>query len=170
MSDAGLDARPALGRHFSHACAVLAAGALLGVFVNALSPDALPLVWRARADTAGASALPAGVTAVSLEEFRAALASGRALAVDARYASLYAEGHVPGAVSLPHDALDAAWAAHRAKLESAETLVVYCASANCDNAGVVARALPARGCKDVRVFAGGWKLWRESGLPSEVSP
>ncbi len=170
MSDAEIDGRPALRRHTSHACAVLAAGSLLGVFVNAISARPLPLVWRAHSDTSVASALPAGVTAATLEEFRFALATGRALAVDARYATMYAEGHVPGAVSLPHDATDAAWAKNRAQLEAAETLVVYCASANCDNAGSVARALLSRGCKDVRVFAGGWKLWRESGLPSEVSP
>src|ERR1700679_716391 len=66
-------------------------------------------------------------------DVHAALAAGEAdfVLLDARSHALYAEGHVPGAVSLPHGKIIAS----RLAPYPAETLfVVYCAGPHCNGA------------------------------------
>ena len=67
-------------------------------------------------------------------DVHAALEAGKAdfVLIDARSHALYAEGHVPGAVSLPHGKIIAAKLAAYPE----ETLfVVYCAGPHCNEIG-----------------------------------
>lgn len=148
---------------------IFATGALLGIGMNALSNRPLPVAWQSEA-TSGDDAPGGGIQGVSLEELRATLDSGEALAVDARHAALYAEGHIPGAINIAHDRIDRDMNHESDHMASKKVLVVYCASPACDNARVVAMALLAKGMPDVRIFKGGWKRWSEADLPKEKSP
>ena len=48
-------------------------------------------------------------------------------------------------------------------------IVVYCASATCQNSHIAARVLEQMGYTNVSVYAGGKQDWSEAGLPIERS-
>jgi rhodanese-related sulfurtransferase len=73
--------------------------------------------------------------------------------------------HLPGARHLPHDRV-AALAATILPDKSAE-IVVYCASATCQNSHIAARHLEQLGYATVAVYAGGKQDWFDAGMPVE---
>lgn len=75
----------------------------------------------------------------------------------------FASGHLPGALNLPLEGFSEA--AARALPNKAADIVVYCASATCQNSDIAARKLLALGYVNVRTFKGGKAAWREAGLP-----
>jgi rhodanese-related sulfurtransferase len=79
----------------------------------------------------------------------------------------YAKGHLPGALNLPHDQVDAL--ARRFLPHKAQEIVVYCASATCQNSEVAARRLKQLGYERVAVYRGGKADWQAAGLPLELS-
>lgn len=85
--------------------------------------------------------------------------------VEALPAAYYEQGHLPAAVNIPHDTVDAL-AARLLPDKNAE-IVVYCASATCRNSDYAALRLKALGYAHVRVYAGGKADWIEAGLPIE---
>ena len=85
------------------------AGALAGLLNNTVSPRSIPLAgdWSKAygVPSAGGAHSPTyGNTEVGLEE-AARLADDGALLVDARPPDQYAEGHLPGAISIPAEAV-----------------------------------------------------------------
>jgi rhodanese-related sulfurtransferase len=75
----------------------------------------------------------------------------------------FASGHLPGALNLPLEGFSEA--AQRALPNKAADIVVYCASATCQNSDIAARKLLALGYGSVRVFKGGKAAWKEAGHP-----
>lgn len=76
-------------------------------------------------------------------------------------------GHLPGAVHLPHDQIEAL-APSRLPDRNAR-IVVYCANLQCQNSHHAALRLMALGYRDVAVYAGGKQDWTDHGLELEVS-
>ncbi|WP_374357265.1 rhodanese-like domain-containing protein [Chitinimonas sp.] len=93
------------------------------------------------------------------------LAQGGLYLLEALPAKYYDAEHLPGARHMPHDQVDALAAglipAKQAKV------VVYCASAACQNSHIAAQRLAQLGYTDVAVYAEGKKDWIEAGLPVE---
>ena len=88
--------------------------------------------------------------------------------VDALAPLSYGAAHLPGAINIPPDRVDAL--AER-RVPSRETpVVVYCAGSDCDSSVEVARRLLELGYRDVTHYAGGKRDWVEAGLPIEASP
>lgn len=80
--------------------------------------------------------------------------------LDVRSAALYAQGHIPGAIHLPHGKLVesklAAW--------PADTLfVTYCAGPHCNGAARGALRLARLG-RPVKIMAGGIAGWEDEGF------
>jgi rhodanese-related sulfurtransferase len=73
--------------------------------------------------------------------------------------------HLPGAVALPLDEVDAR--AERLFPDRTAAVVVYCADVECQNSHIAAERLVELGYADVRVYEGGKADWREAGLPLE---
>jgi len=71
-------------------------------------------------------------------------------------------GHLPGAINLPLEGL-AERAARELPEKSAE-IVVYCASATCQNSHVAQRKLLGIGYQNVRLYRGGKAAWKDAGL------
>ena len=95
-------------------------------------------------------------------DVHAALEAGKAdfVLIDARSHALYAEGHVPGAVSLPHGKIIAS----KLAAYPAETLfVVYCAGPHCNGAAHAAIRLARLG-RPVKLMAGGITGWQDEGF------
>jgi rhodanese-related sulfurtransferase len=101
---------------------------------------------------------------VLLTEVRDLTAVG-ALPVDARDGALYAEGHLPGAVSLPLAEVDALLESFRQQVAAERTLVLYCNGYGCPDSFDLGLRLIGEGYRDVRVFEGGFPEWRDAGLP-----
>lgn len=80
--------------------------------------------------------------------------------VDVRSHDLYARGHVPGAISIPHGKLIAS----RLTEYAADTLfVVYCAGPHCNGAARGALRLAKLG-RPVKLMVGGITGWLDEGF------
>ena len=86
--------------------------------------------------------------------------------LDVRSPAMFARGHVPGAVNLPHGKLGegrlASW--------PADTLfVTYCAGPHCNGAARGALRLARMG-RPVKIMAGGITGWLDEGFELESEP
>jgi rhodanese-related sulfurtransferase len=86
--------------------------------------------------------------------------AGTATVIDVRPAEEYAAGHIPGALSLPLDELQA----RLAELPDGAEIVAYCRGANCVLAHDAVRLLATRG-RAARRLTDGMLEWRLDGLP-----
>jgi phage shock protein E len=113
----------------------------------------LSVAWSAAAPAAQAPTPPAALAAK--------IASGQPpLVLDVRSPEEFADGHVPGAVLIPHDQLEA----RIAELGEPRDVVVYCRSGR--RSGLVEPVLEARGFR-VSQLEGSWNAWSSAGLPAE---
>jgi rhodanese-related sulfurtransferase len=84
---------------------------------------------------------------------------------DVRSPALYAQGHVPGAMNLPHRKITA----HALSQYAGNTLfVVYCAGPHCNGAHRGAIRLAQLG-RPVKMMVGGITGWQDEGFPLESS-
>jgi rhodanese-related sulfurtransferase len=105
------------------------------------------------------------MTIITRDELQARLSDPRLVLLEALPETYFRQGHLPGARWFPHDRARELAAAAAPRKD--DPIVVYCASATCQNSHVAARALAAMGYQDVRVYAGGKADWAEAGLPLE---
>jgi rhodanese-related sulfurtransferase len=108
-----------------------------------------------------AMAVEAAVPLVSLAEMQMAVEQGTHLVLDARALQEYDQGHIPGAFSLPHADFEVAMQNLAGMLGPADPLIVYCSSATCDDALLVAKRLREAGFAEVSLFLAGWEGWSE---------
>jgi len=90
--------------------------------------------------------------------------------LDARHEDFYTyEGHIEGAVSLPFEGFDVAFARVKDRLPSKDReLVCYCSGYGCEESAEIAKLLIEHGYRRVLVYEGGWPEWTEAGLPVET--
>ena len=151
------------------AVGIVCLGIVIGVIVNALSPRGIPWVgdFSRGAALANRSAeelkeLPA---VIELADLKTALAEGDSLLVllDARAPDAYAAGHLPGALNLPAESLDASYPPLKAKLTASNRIIVYCDGGDCELSHDLANALKDFGHTRIQLFAGGVNAWMENG-------
>jgi rhodanese-related sulfurtransferase len=137
--------------------AILAAGFVLGLGWNA---------WSGRGIALGANAFIA--PGETIEEISAAEARQRldrgALFLDARPVAFYEMGHVRGALPLPEDDFEAAFARIEPRLRSSFDIVVYCSGYGCEASHNVTRELRKRSVAAV-ILNEGWPAWTDAGYP-----
>jgi rhodanese-related sulfurtransferase len=85
--------------------------------------------------------------------------------VDVRGPMLYAAGHVPGAVNIPHRTMTAE---RMAQYPMDTAFVVYCAGPHCNGANKAAIGLARLGYR-VKEMIGGVTGWRDEGFALERS-
>lgn len=95
------------------------------------------------------------------------LGEGGAVPVDARTREAWERGHLPGALSVPWDAPDAAL---RKLLGVEGLLVVHGESERTREAHALVRRLSALGRTEARILRGGFRAWDREGLPAVVEP
>lgn len=106
------------------------------------------------------------VQTITRDELTAKLDEGADLTlVEALPAKYYEDSHLPGAINIPHDEVDAL--APNLLPDKAAEIVVYCASAPCKNSGIAAQRLAELGYTRVRDYHEGKADWIEAGLPVE---
>lgn len=102
----------------------------------------------------------------TLNELRARLAANpNTVLLEALPEKYYQDWHLPGALHMPHDAVDKL-ALTRVPDKNAE-IVVYCANNTCQNSHIAAKILTRRGYVNVAVYGGGKQEWQDAGLPTQ---
>lgn len=77
----------------------------------------------------------------------------------------FKSGHLPGALNIPHDEIR-----QKAPEMLADTdafIVVYCASAECQNSKIAMNTLQQMGYSNVHEYVEGKNHWLEAGFPVE---
>jgi len=103
---------------------------------------------------------------VELAEVRE-LQGSTTLLIDARSREAFAEGHLPGARSLPRGEEVPGVGALLAEVPLSTSLIVYCSGYDCNDSFELAERLIAAGYRQVRIYEGGFPEWRDAGLPVE---
>jgi rhodanese-related sulfurtransferase len=106
------------------------------------------------------------VAKVTLAELRGRIdANPELVLVEALPEQYYRHSHLPGAINLPHDAVDEL--ASQLLSDKDAEIVVYCASGPCPNSGIAATRLAELGYTRVADYHEGKAEWIEAGLPVE---
>jgi len=79
--------------------------------------------------------------------------------IDARSQAEFEFGHIAGAVNIPYNSKTIVDLAEKHALKN-KPLIVYCSSSRCNVAHILANKLQNLGCKDVKIYAGGWEEWQ----------
>lgn len=141
-------------------------GAIASLLSNTFLPHRIPWVqdWshhiEAKAAQQKINVIPLGV-AMDLHK------EGHRF-IDARPAEKYAEGHIPGARSLPFQTLVNHFETAANLIDSKKTLVVYCGNRDCDDALLLAGELKNMGTPHLALYVDGFELWRKHGGEVEV--
>jgi len=170
-----------LGRQFGGVCLLAAMSLVCGLALNRWRGEPLPLSYRTpeqrleRQLAELARNPPFQVTdqeTIGLEDFRRALADRQTLVLDARPAPFFGQGHVPGALNLSREDFARDYQRLSAALGDAKErpIIVYCSGGSCHDSKLVAGALLSLGFANVKVFAGGWEVWKDAGLPVSHQP
>jgi rhodanese-related sulfurtransferase len=85
--------------------------------------------------------------------------------VDALGPISYGAAHLPGAINIPPDRVDAL--AERRIPDLDALVIVYCANPSCESSVVVAQRLVELGYRNVLHYSGGKEDWKAAGLPLE---
>jgi len=106
------------------------------------------------------------VPTITLAELQAKLdANEDVILVEALGPLYFEEAHLPGAINIPHEAVDEL--APSLLPDKDAQIVVYCASGPCKNSGLATRRLLELGYTDVRDYHEGKAEWIAAGLPTE---
>ena len=103
---------------------------------------------------------------ITRDEVAAGIADGSLTLVDALPESYYAQMHLPGALNLLADDVDAK--ASALLPDKTAAIVTYCSNRACPNSGQVAAKLERLGYTDVRKYADGIQDWTEAGHKVET--
>jgi rhodanese-related sulfurtransferase len=103
---------------------------------------------------------------ISLDQLRERIdANPDLVLVEALPEQYYRHSHLPGAINIPHDAIDES--TPKRLVDKDAEIVVYCASGPCPNSGIAANRLLALGYTQVADYHEGKAEWVEAGLPVE---
>jgi rhodanese-related sulfurtransferase len=144
--------------------AILLVAAAIGLMVNLIRPDPLPLVgdWSQEARMR----LELGKSIViSLEGSLEFFFNKKAVFLDARSPELYERGHIEGALNLPWEDFEKRFREVLKGISHDAVLVTYCDGEGCSQSHDLSLALFKEGYNNVRVLVGGWRLWQEAQLP-----
>jgi 3-mercaptopyruvate sulfurtransferase SseA len=158
---------------------VMIVATVVGVAVNAMRPtggvaliqqgQAVSTAQHSETDSTAAAA-PLAEGAISLAQMKEIFDAGSATIVDARSTTEYEEGHIPGAVNIPHDRIPEFMDVLNNEVPMEAHVVCYCRSLTCDFSDLLATEMKIIGYQNVSIFSGGWDEWTKAGYPTETGP
>lgn len=173
-----------LRRNIAFFLILVTASLCLGLLINQFRDKPLPLVYESKEErlqhavqrlqerrpetSAPQKDWP---ETLNLDQFAEFLETQQGTVLDARPEIFHRLGHIPGALSLPRDDFENAYPALQSKLETDRTqpIAIYCASASCEDAELVKKALSALGFTRLMIYEGGWAEWERAGKPQKTS-
>lgn len=126
--------------------------------VGAVGPD-LARAFPPHPDKAAIEIPPADVLRLYREKM---------LFLDARRSSVYADGHIAGARSVPvweSDVDDRVRKLFEEGLDQRAPVVAYCSGGNCEDSHMLAEKLYKVGFDNVLIYKDGFPDWQKRGLP-----
>lgn len=102
---------------------------------------------------------------ITRDELEAEIAAGAVTVVDALPEPFWAQQHLPGALNLVAEDVDAKVGALLPDKHA--TIVTYCSNISCGNSQAVASRLENLGYRNVRKYREGIQNWVDAGLPTE---
>lgn len=139
----------------------------LALGYNQIRAKSLPLFCPWSENITG-EAFSEYVSTISVEEAAALFHANHAVFIDARPESLYNQGHIRGALSLPwHQAEEKCLDVIEAIPPDAE-IITYCDGATCDLCDKLAAFLCDLGFVKVRALVNGWTVWNQNHLPIDL--
>jgi len=137
---------------------LLAVSLTLGVVANLASPRRIPWAqdWSNYVQQAASGT---GMKVVDLETTRSIAASGSHILLDARPLRDYDRGHIPGALPVPFQEVETAFAQVQMLLSPAQPILVYCSGEECDESLLLGKFLIEQGFTNIVLFAGGYGEW-----------
>lgn len=145
---------------------LLAATLLAGVGGQLLRREPLPWFqnWSRHVEE---SAKHAGVPVVDLAQAAVLVQNQSHVILDARPHADFAAGHLPGAFSVPSQAMDEFLPQVMPLLTPAQPILTYCSGHACDESVTLSRHLLQNGFTNVVLFVGGWSDWTAAGMAVE---
>lgn len=143
---------------------LIIAACLIAIGVNDGRTDDIALVGNWSAD-ARASDDSGNSLVIDIEAARRLFRQEAALFVDARPQSLYAEGHIRGALSIPWQEADRYFTETADRLDGASVIITYCDGESCDLSHELALFLKDLGFENVRVLVNGMTVWQQADMP-----
>jgi rhodanese-related sulfurtransferase len=107
---------------------------------------------------------------VTWAEVKASMTKGGMLMIDARPASNFQAGHIPGAISIPGATSDIELAVTMDHYPKTTPITVYCASTSCAQSHAFAERLVRMGFADVRDMRGGMAEYLQTEKPATGTP
>jgi len=149
---------------FSQTLALSLLATLLGLLVNQVRSDSIPLLgdWSPEARITlkfGKNIL------IPFDEAKDKFLTGSAVFIDARTPELYQEGHIQGALNVPLADFNQMMERVLTELPEEALIVTYCDGEDCDLSAQLALKLREIGYENVRVLHNGWSLWKNHHLP-----
>ena len=122
----------------------------------------MPIHRQLAALVAASVVVSAPAARIPLEDFRRLHSAGAVLTVDVREPIAFKTGHIPGAVNVPLDELDAR-AAEIETRAARRPIVTYCACLDEHASLRAVEVLNARGLMNVSALVGGLRAWIAAG-------
>lgn len=107
-------------------------------------------------------------TPITREDVKTRIDAGNVVVLEALPAMYYEDAHLPGALNLPHDQVDAR--ARQLVPDSDADIIVYCSNTPCPNSTIASRQLAELGYTHVFEYEAGKEDWVEADLPIEQGP
>lgn len=104
-------------------------------------------------------------TPITRDEVARRIETGDVTVVEVLPESYYRDGHLPGAVNLPHDEVDGR--ADEILPDKNAAIIVYCSNGECQNSTIAADRLSELGYANVFDYVEGKQDWVDAGLPTE---
>ncbi len=152
---------------------LLGVSVIVALIVNYFSPAGIALVgqWDTNAGVITAKAkndVVSGKLEIDdITQAKRIFDGGNVLFVDARTHDSYADGHIPGAISLPIGQFDELIDSFLDQYDIAQPIVTYCSGRTCEDSHKLAQLFMDFGFRDVKVFIDGYPGWEAEGYPVE---
>ena len=152
-------------KNLPQALIICIAAVALALLTNSLRSNGLPLF-----DAGGSAHSTETNPGVRQIEFEAAVVrfnQGDALFADARSDADFSAGHIAGAVNLPALQPERWLEKFLPKVDPQQTVITYCAGADCTLGKQLAQTLAEAGFEQVFYLMDGWGQWTSRNLPIE---
>jgi rhodanese-related sulfurtransferase/predicted double-glycine peptidase len=140
---------------------ILIAAACMGVCYQIYAGD--ELLTSASATSIAEAYDTTFMQRLTISEVKKLIGNGtNVVVIDARYSRDYQVGHIPGAISIPVNSTVPEIEEKARGVRRQSSVIVYCQSAECGFAEIIASRLRKEGIGSIMLFPGGWLEWAKA--------
>ena len=154
-------------------CVLMVMSVITAFVYNHVSPTGISLIGQWDSKKGTVRAVSKADTISTSDEIRdPAVIAGfikhqNHVLLDVREKTEYAKGRLPGALSYPLETFDDDVHQILMKIKRNTPLVIYCSGPECGKSHEYASLLKQLKYTDIKIFSGGYQVWKESGRKIE---